>query len=230
MSRRNFAVVVAVALAAVLTAGGLLASNMGFKLNYSLTQPAPTGAGTGKNTLALPYFRQTGINDSLQLMTDIGSGSVAPVVSISKFLEASDTYQVYTGRMGTPGANFALAAGDSYLVSMNTNTNYIVVGSHDPNATISMDAPGGGSATGKNYLAPPYHTTAVNSLDLMKDIDNTGGGISSVVSISRFLKATDTYQVYTGRMGTPGALFTLTPGEGYLVSMSATKSFNPSHY
>jgi len=235
MRKKTLFAVVTVSLCAIVAAGGLLASNMGFKLNYRLTAGAGAGgAGTGKNTLALPYFRQTGLNDALQMMGDIGNTgggpNIVPVASTSRFLEVSDTFAVYTGRMGSPTAvPFALTAGEGYFVSMNSNTNYIVVGSHDPSLVISLDAAGAGSLTGKNLLSPPYNITSTNALQMMQDIG--GGSIVPVASVSRFLTATDTFAVYTGRMGSPTATpFVLSPGEAYFVSMVSTVPYTPSHY
>lgn len=229
MRKKTLFAVMTVALCAIVAAGGLLASNMGFKLNYRLNaNTAQGGVGSGKNTLALPYFRQTGQNDSLQLMQDIGGGTVLPVISVSRFNEASDTFAVYTGRMSSPSPLFALAAGEGYFVQMNNNTNYIVVGSHDPSLAISLDATGPGSNSGKNLLAPPYNITATNSLQLMQDIG--GGSILPVLSVSKFNAATDTFAVYTGRMSSPSPVFVLAPGEAYFVAMQSTVPYTPSHY
>jgi hypothetical protein len=235
MRKKTLFAVVTVSLCAIVAAGGLLASNMGFKLNYRLTTTAAGGgAGTGKNTLALPYFRQTGLNNALELMGDIGNTSgtpsIIPVASVSRFLEATDTLATYTGRMGSPtGTPFALTAGEGYNVSMYSNVNYIVVGSHDPSLIISMDGPGAGSASGKNFLATPYNITSTNSLQLMNDIG--GVIIIPVASVSRFITSTDSLATYTGRMGSPtGTPFLLTPGEAYKVSMYTTVAYTPSHY
>ena len=164
----------------------------------------------------------------MQLINDIGGGSVLPVTSVSKFNEASDSFAVYTGRMGSPSGIFALTAGEGYFVQMASNVNYIVVGSHDPSLAISLDAPGGGSASGKNLLSPPYNITATNSLQLIQDIG--GGSVLPVTSVSKFNAATDTFAVYTGRMGSPSAIFALAPGEAYFVQMNTTVPYTPSHY
>src|SRR5262245_33834286 len=156
MSKKNSYVVIAVALCAILAAGGILASNMGFKLNYPLNKAGTGGSKTGTSTISLPYFRQTGLNDSLELIKDIEGVSVPPfskVVSISKFIEGTDALQVYTGRMGSPGANFTLAAGEGYRVQMSADVNYIVVGAHDPISPANLGAPGVGSKSGTNDYA-----------------------------------------------------------------------------
>jgi hypothetical protein len=227
MSKKRAFAFMALAVCVIAAAGGLLASNMGFKLNYQLLAAASGVSATGKQQLALPYFRQTGINDSLQLMLDIGSGSVLPVTSVARFNKATDTYTTYTGRMGS-AAIFPLVSGDGYLVSMNSNVNYIIVGAHDPSLAYSLQAASPGvSATGKNLYAPPYNIVATNSLGIMLDIG--GGSVLPVANVARFNRATDTYTTYTGRMGS-AAIFTLVPGDAYLISMNSTVPYIASHY
>lgn len=229
MSKKNVFVAAALAICVLSTAGVLLASNMGFKLNYALTGPSGVGgAGTGKQLLSLPYFRQTGVDNAFQLMTDIGNGSVGPIASVSKYLKATDSLQVYQGRMGS-GAPFALAAGEGYIVQMNTNVNYIIVGAHDPSTSIPLTGPAGagGAGTGKQIVAPPYNATAANAFQLMTDIG--GGSVAPVASITKYLKPTDSLQVYQGRMGS-GAPFALVPGEAYIVQMNSNVPYIASHY
>lgn len=233
MSKKNTYVVVAVALCAILAAGGILASNMGFKLNYPLNKPGTNGSKSGTNTLSLPYFRQTGMNDAFALVQDIEGGGppFSKVSNISKFLESTDSLQVYTCRRGTPGADYALEAGVGYRVQMSGDVNYIVVGSHDPTLSVSLDAPGAGSKSGTNDYAPTYNTTAATAFDLVKDIEGVAAPpFSKVSNISRFLIATDSLQVYTCRRGTPGANFNLVPGESYRIQMSSTVPYIASHY
>jgi len=222
MKKRMFVGALAVSLAAVLAAGGLLASNMGFKLNYPLLQAGGGLSLSGTSSLALPDNRQSGLNTSKNLMDDI---TFANVQSVSKYLEATDGLQVYTGRKGTPGADFNLATGEGYLVKMATTTNYIVVGSHDPSFQHNLNAAGVGSLSGTNLFAFPYHGTPTTAKTLMDDI-----GFANVQSVSKYLKTTDGLQVYTGRKGTPGADFALVPGEAYYVKMSTTVNYTPSHY
>jgi hypothetical protein len=218
-----------VALCVIVAAGGLLASNMGFKLNYRLNATSPGVSATGKNTLALPYFRQTGQNVAYDMIIDIGGGSVGAVANVSKFNEINDTFTVYNGRMGAPAVSFSLAAGEGYFVNMLSNVNYIVVGSHDPSLAIQLDAATPGvSATGKNFLAPPYNITATNAYALMLDIGS--GSVAPILNVSKFNTINDTFTVYNGRMGAPAASFALAPGEAYFVNMSASVPYTPSHY
>jgi 2-phospho-L-lactate guanylyltransferase (CobY/MobA/RfbA family) len=221
MTKKMFVGGTVIALAVALTAGGLMASNMGFKLNYTLNQAAVGVSNSGTNTLALPDFRQSGLNDAKQLMDDIG---FAQTQNVQKFLEASDTLQVYTGRKGG-GTAFALTAGEGVYVKMTTTVNYIAVGSDDPTVVYPLNAAQVGvSNSGTNFFAYNYHQTAGDAKALMDDI-----GFANVQNVQKFLKASDTLQVYTGRKG-GGTAFALVPGEAYYVKMATTVNYTPSHY
>jgi hypothetical protein len=212
------------ALAVALTVGSLVtASNMGFKLNYALQQTSAGVSKSGTNVLALPDNRQSGLNTSKNLMDDIGFANVA---NIQKFLETTDGLQTYTGRKASPGADFTLAAGEGYFVKMNTTVNYIAVGSDDPAVAYALNATAAGtSKSGTNLFAYNYHQTAGDSKQLMDDI-----GFANTANIQKFLKTTDGLQTYTGRKASPGANFTLVPGEAYFVKMNTTVNYTPSHY
>ena len=227
MTKRSFFGAMAVVTAVALTGSALVASNMGFKLNYSLDQlgaPVPGGnSKTGTNVVALPDNRQSGLNTSKALMDDIGFAGTA---SISRFIESNDGLAIYTGRKGSPNPDFSLSAGEAYYVVMNTTTPYIIVGSDDPAITYQFNAiQAGVSKTGTNFFAYNYHQTAANSKALMDDI-----GFANTASISRFIERNDGLEIYTGRKGSPNVDFTLVPGEGYFVVMNATVNYAPSHY
>jgi hypothetical protein len=227
MTKRSFFGAAAVVTAVALTGSALVASNMGFKLNYSLDQTgAPVPGGTSKfgiNTLALPDNRQSGLNTSIDLMNDIGFAGTG---NIQRFIELNDGLEVYTGRKGSPNVNFPLATGDAYFVTMSTTTPYIVVGSDDPAITYSLNTiQAGVSKSGTNFYAYNYHQTAADSKALMDDV-----GFASTGNIQRYIEATNGLEVYTGRKGSPNVNFPLVPGEGYFVVMSATVNYAPSHY
>jgi hypothetical protein len=215
MNKRTF-LVVAIGLSVMLIAGGLFASNMGFKLNYPLDTTGTNGSATGTNTLALPFNQQTSLTMASDLNTDIGASNV---ISISKFLRSSDglfTYPV--------DGDFALVPGEGYRVQVSSNVDYIVVGSHNPSLPIGLDTTGtNGSATGTNDYAWPYHGTSTTAADLKDEIELATPG--SVISISKFLRSSDglfTYPV--------DGDFSLVPGASYRIQVSSNVSFIPSHY
>jgi hypothetical protein len=225
MSKRTYIGATMVGLAVLLTASALVASNMGFKLNYTLSQLAGGVSKTGTNTLALPDNRQTGMTTAKGLIDDIGFLSVT---QIQRFVKSTDSLVAYTGRAPqTAAADFALVAGDGYYVRMKTNTSYIIVGSDDPALAYTLQQLAGGvSKTGTNFYAYNYHQTAGMSKQLMDDI-----GFLSVTQIQRFVKSTDSLVAYTGRAPqTAAADFALNPGEAYFIRMKTTTAYTPSHY
>ncbi len=223
MRKTTFLTVTAFAVAALLAGGTLLASNMGFKLNLPLLAADGVNSKSGTSSLALPFNRQSGLNTAKNLMDDIGFANVA---NVQRFLEASDALQVYTGRKGTPGADFPLQTAEGYLVRMSATVNYIVVGSHDPSFVVDLNAADGvTSRSGTNFYAYPYHSTASTAKQLMDEI-----GFANVANVQKFLKASDALQVYTGRKGTPGSDFSLAAGEAYFIRMSGTVAYVPSHF
>jgi hypothetical protein len=219
MTKKMFFGAMAVVTAVALTGSALVASNMGFKLNYTLSQ-AGAGSLSGQSTLALPDNRQTGLADAKNLMDDVGFANIA---SVARFLSASDTLQTYTGRKGG-GVAFPLVAGAGNFVKMAATVNYIIVGSDDPTIAYTLSQGGVGSLTGQSFYAYNYHQTAADAKALMDDI-----GFANIASVAKFLKATDTLQTYTGRKG-GGVSFALTPGEAYFVKMATTVNYTPSHY
>jgi len=219
MTKKTFLGAMAVVTAVALTGSALVASNMGFKLNYTLSQAgAPPSDGT--NVIALPDNRQTGLNDAKALMDDIG---FANVLNVSRYLKASNSFQTYTGRKGG-GLAFPLAAGEGYYVKMSTTVNYIVVGSDDPALAYSLTQAGAPPSDGTNFFAYNYHQTGADAKALMDDI-----GFANVLNVSRYLQASNSFQTYTGRKG-GGLAFPLVAGQAYYVKMSTTVNYTPSHY
>jgi len=221
MTKKTFLGAMTVVTAVALTGSALVASNMGFKLNYQLLQPGGGLSADGTNTISLPDNRQTGLNDAKNLMDDIG---FANILSVQKFIKSDNSLQSYTGRKGSL-APFALAAGDGYRVKMSTTVNYIIVGSDDPTLAYSLQGPAIGiSADGTSQFAYNYHQTATDAKALMDDI-----GFANILSVQKFIKSDNSLQSYTGRKGSL-APFALVPGDSYRVKMSTTVNYIPSHY
>ena len=80
MRKRTIVAVSLITAAAVILAGGVLASNMGFKLNYPLKAASGTSVA-GNNMLALPYNRQVGIDTAKELFLDITAAGTTQSVS-----------------------------------------------------------------------------------------------------------------------------------------------------
>ena len=232
MRNRAF-VVAAVGLGAVLVAGALIASNMGFKANKNLEGPLSIISLSGTNNLGLPYFQQAGlvvvedlIND-INLDTPLGAGDTADnVESITRFVGQTDTTETYS--LFTGGTNFSLVPGDGYTVIMRgTLTNYTIVGSHNPVLGINLeDASSPTSLSGTQFFAMPYHFTGSVAEDLIDDINLQGGVVESVTVFVTITDTTETYSLFTG-----GTNFALKAGEHYTILMqTGLANYIPSHY
>ena len=226
MNKRRFAVV-AVAAIAMLVAGGIYASNMGFKLNYPLETAGTNGSSSGTNTIGLPYNQQTNLVAASDVRADINAtaGSSA-VISISKFVKGTDLLLTYTG--SSSATDFPIVPGEGYRVQVNTDVNYIVVGSHNPSLSVNLDTVGtNGSASGTNDFSFPYHGTAVRAADIRDEINAQAGG-SAVISISRFVRTTDLLETYTG--SSDATNFLVAPGRSYRIQVNQNVGYTPSHY
>lgn len=225
MSKRTYIGATMVGLAVLLTASALVASNMGFKLNYTLNHVLAGTSKTGTNLIALPDNRQSGMATAKNLIDDIG---LLSVTQIQRFVKSSDLFVGYTARTPqTPANDFALVAGDGYVVKLKTATNYIIVGSDEPALPYTLNQTAAGvSKTGTNYYAYNYHQTAGTAKGLLDDI-----GLLSVTQIQRFVRSTDLFVGYTGRTPQgPANDFVLNPGDVYIIKMKTTTAYTPSHY
>jgi len=242
MSKRRIIGAAVVGLATVALAGGLIASNMGFKLNKTLIvagQPvsgvgevAPFTSLNGSVSLGLPFNRQVGLNNAAQLKTDVG----ASCVSVSKLLRSNNSQFAYTAaRSGAGSVDFALEEGIGYLVRVTgaANVPYIVVGSDDPSYAVSLVVAGqaipegGNSLNGSNQISYKYHATAVTASQLKNEIG------SSCVSVAKFLASNNALFAYTAARGGTGSVdFPLVPGENYTVRVTgaANVPYIASHY
>jgi hypothetical protein len=211
-------------LAALLVAGGLFASNMGFKLNYPLDASGTNSSLDGTNVVALPFNQQTNLVDAEDLLQDINAAPGVSVFQVCNFLKANNGKACYTG---TAGTNFSLVKGEGYFVQVTTGGNYIVVGSHDPVKVVSFDASGTNSSLdGTNFYSWPYHSTVTNAEGLLNEIE-AQGGVGSVFQVCNFLITNNGKACYTGTAGTN---FSLVPGEVYFIQVTSNISYTPSHY
>jgi hypothetical protein len=212
-------VVSMVAVAALVLAGGVMASNMGFKLNLPLLAASGGVSASGTNYVALPYNQQVGLVTAKDLFLDIPGAQ-----QINRHVKSNDSFDFYSiAGTNLPPNGWNLAAGEAYIVKMGSNLNYIVVGSHNPGLSVSLVGPGPGSGT--NYYAHPYHGVAANAKDLFFEI---GGPIQQ---INRHVKLNDSFDFYSvAGTNLPPNGWDLKPGEGYIVKVGANHSFVPAHY
>lgn len=225
MSKSKMLALTVVAVAAVVLAGGLVASNMGFKLNYVLLGSTDPGSASGTNYVSLPYNPQVGIGNAQELFKDIGAEGGA-VTELQRHLRASNTFEVYKLVPGGVGVtNFVLTPGEGYIFNMAGGAfNYIIVGSHNPAATVTLEGTGvGGSASGTNYYAHPYHGVAATAKELFLE--------TGAVEVQSHIRSSNAFAVYKL---VPGGVpdFALNPGEANIVNMpnGASLVFTPAHY
>jgi len=219
----------ALGVAAVLVAGGIFASNMGFKINQSLEGPQPNastaGSSSGTQIIALPFNQQTDLVNAEDVRDDIGAAQVG---SVSRFVRVDDGLEFYTGASGT---NFTLTPGDAIYVTISTDASYIAVGSHDPSLSVGLNGPQpnaslAGQSSGTNGYAYPYHSVSSTAEELINEI-NAAVGSTVASSVSRYLRVDDGLEFYTGAAGVN---FNLVPGDGYLITVSSDSSWVPAHY
>jgi len=242
--RQRALIVGAVTAVAALVAGGLFASNMGFKLNHGLEKTGtavPVGTSkSGSQWIALPYNQQTNLINAGDLAADISAGLGTPatiLTQIARYLRTTDGPDSYlTGGVAAP---FALVPGEGYFVQLSTNVAtpatipYIIVGSHNPGLATNLLGPDGGvtSKSGSQWWSYPYHSTASNVGRLAEDI-NAFAGAGTVTQIAKYLQNTDGPDSYLPPdKGGVAAAWALQPGEAYLIQVGATvNGWVPSHY
>jgi hypothetical protein len=226
------AALLVVALVAIIATGGLVASNMGFKLNYPLLDSSNPNSNSGTQSIGLPYNRQVGIDDASDLFRDIGTTISTCGANPCNCLDNLQRYDTGTDSnapyaCGVP--DFALTPGEGLLVKAKTANggDYIVVGSHNPALTINLPAPGAGSNSGTSRYTHPYHAVSASAAQLMTEL----GGCNFVTSVQRYDSLADSNAPYA--CGTPD--YPLVAGQSYLVQTKIATapggiSFVPAHY
>jgi hypothetical protein len=200
----------AMGVAALLVAGGLLASNMGFKLAYLLTTTTPQDL----NPIALPWNPQTGLVSAKDLIDDISASTGVTPGSLS-FYNNLDGFTSYVPP--APG-NFTLTVGKGYLVKVPAGTTYVIVGSDKPGfgVNLTQDTP-----QDLNFYAHVYHSTASTAKQLLDQIGPNATAISNYNSLDGF----------TSYVPPAPGNFALKAGEAYLIKVSApVNGFIPAHY
>ena len=239
--QRKIAALTVVALAVVIATGGLVASNMGFKLNYPMLASG-AGSASGNQTLGLPYNRQVGIETAADLFKDIGTtisscglNACNCLSTISRYDTADDVLIAYA----CSGFDYALEPGTGLLIKVleNQGGDYIVVGSHNPATVINIACPGNAAApatccgsancSGNERYVHPYHAVSATAAELMNEL----GGFNFVSTISRYDTASDTLVAYSAN----GFDYPLVAGQSYLIATRPITQpngidFTPAHY
>lgn len=219
-NKRRLAAIVVFALAAIVMAGGLTASNMGFKLALELVGGG-AGSISGTNAVGLPYNRQVGIDDAQAWFGDMKDSGIA-VQNIQNFTPVNDANVPY-GFGDSAAASFALEASRGYLVKVGVTGTYIAVGSHDPSLNVVLNAGSASSISGTQRYSHPWHGVSSTASELFAELK------PDVQNIQRFNPVNDANVPYG--FGDPAAAdFPIEPGKAYLVKMGSDKTFVPAHY
>ncbi len=163
--------------------------------------------------------------------------SIPNALYVEKHIKAEDkfwrwdgsTCNVYTGiKTGTFVRNdhegsatcFTVNPGEGFIVGENQPAQYTIQGA-DASISISLLAAGPGSLTGENLISLPFcpNSSVKTASQLMNAI-----GFASVQNVQRYLCASDTFQVYTGRKASSPD-FPLVPGEAYFVKVLTTANY-----
>lgn len=195
---RTKVVLVLAAIFMLLVGGTAVASNMGFKITIPLKQG-------WSNYVSLPYFNS--YTNAASLFNDVGP----TCVQVSRWNNAIFNFDSWTGLRGT---DFNVTPGEALIIKVSSDTNWIVVGSHNPNLALTL------TQGYSNYVSIPYNTTANTAGTLFNQIPGC-------VQVSRWNNSTFNFDSWTGLRGTD---FNLTPGEGLIVKVSATTTWTPAHY
>jgi hypothetical protein len=223
-----------VATAAVVVGGGvLIASNMGFKLNFSFLGPSGSrgpGGSAGRTLLSLPFNRQVGIDKASHLRNDLVASGATPGTPgtsplITRLITSLNAFQTYSG--ATTTTDFDLAAGEGYLIQLANSIQYIMIGTEQPGQAVTFVGPGGASA-GRRLYAPPWHTTQVDASGLRSEILNQATPAGGTVTVTRLITSLNAFQTYSGATTTTN--FPLFPGVAYLVQVNVTKTLTPATY
>jgi hypothetical protein len=214
--------------ATMLIAGGVaVASNTGFKINKPLSV---AGAGNiGNNWTSVPFFHP--YTNGAALCTQLGlisTGAVrAQLVKTDPVLGG-----VTSANCGTAAANsFTWTAGQGVRIrnaGIAPPASAIIVGSHNPNLSLTIPDSGAGSI-GTFWFSVPYHTTAITAADLCTSIGLTSaGGLRG--SVGRLNSATGGFT--SANCGTTAATsLVLVLGEAVrLREPNGPLSFVPSHF
>ena len=170
-------------------------------MGFKISIPLTAGYS---NYVSLPYYNSFTTDNSMY-------ADIPNCTGVSRWDNANGISQNY---LGGRTSLFNITPGEAYIVKVSASGNWIVVGSHNPSLGITL------TQGYSNYVSVPYHTTASNDNALY-------GEITGCTGVSRWDNANGISQNY---LGGRTSLFNITPGEGYIIKVSATTTWTPAHY
>ena len=191
-----------------------IGSNMGFKITIAM--PASVA-----KYISLPYYvtldgnpSPTAANLRNEIVAAAGGSAACTVYNWT-----GTTWQRWSGG-GLGQTNFLLTAGTGYQVVAGQACNLVVVGSHNPSATVSLPA------SVAKYVAPPYHSTDATAAAFRNELIAAAGG-SAACTVYNWTGTT--WQRWSGG-GLGQVNFTVAPGTAYQVVLSQATGWTPAHY
>jgi hypothetical protein len=208
-----------------------IGSNMGFKISIPLY--ANVSGHTGFNWVALPYY--VSFTDGASVWNDLNAaygGGQEGLIEVNQYQESNGTYKVYNADTFTDTFQItsggSLISANALLIKVPSNSNWIVVGSHNPSLAVPLYALGAGH-TGLNWRAVPYHSTASTGATLWNQLNTlAGGGQEGLLEINQYQESNGTYKVYNADTFTDS--FNLVPGQSLLVKVASPLNWTPAHY
>jgi hypothetical protein len=190
----------------------------------------------GKYLISLPASPVPAALNAEQLL------AFGPFDSVARYRTENDTFYTWNGTTCLPsvdpesvGGNapcttgcFCVIPGEGYQVSVTGTPRDWNVDGYDGVTVYPLRATSAGvSLTGTHLISLPIALPAgfATAHDLQVDI-NLKAGQTIANSVSRYLTASDAFQVYTGIKGS-GPNFPLTPGESYAVKVAGNLDYTP---
>jgi hypothetical protein len=221
----------------VMVAGPALASNTGFKLNFTLRKG--TATTSGNNFVSVPTFwfptGTVGVpGNSLDACVDLNEGdrfNTPKVTQIIRHLRDSGVFKTQNcSASPLVPPIFNIIPGEAYSVKATVDGTVInIVGSNDDDYSKPPKCSGAGckfftlrkqgptTLAGNNFVSVPYHVKANNSLDLCVDT-NEGDRFNAVkvIQVIRFDTVADAFKTQSCKAPAAiPAIFNVVPGEGY---------------
>lgn len=221
----------------VLLGGNAIASNMGFKMNFTFTVNTPPN---NLHWISIPDFYSPPdvptsfcappCNDAADLSADIGG--TAKYNFINRRHPTFGTFETWPTN-GYPSTAFPLDKRTGYEVEVAATYtgNSIIVGSHDDsyNPPFTLGVP----ANNLHWISIPYHfsrngNVLVAGQDAM-DISVDLGGPPQVSFINRRHPTFGTFETWPTN-GYPSTAFPITTGEAFEIEIVANTTWTVSHY
>ncbi len=205
----------------------------------TVTLTVSVGGGSGPSISLPPYNPSLSNIHWLSLMSDDTGYTTAadlaadldaldgtdgsPVSQVSRWDGVAQQYEdLFWLGSAWVGADFAITAGEGYLVMINGDvSSFSLTGSDDPNLSLSMTH--SSAKSNIHWVALPNGTTYSNASNMANDIDTMGGGAdgSPCSQVSRWNGATQQYEdLFWLLTKWEGMDFSISEGEAYLIMIN----------